>query len=393
MKYPKIKHALFCRILTYVVILGAAVIPIAIVASLKFIPSTVQVLVILACTCGLIFYLFTNLSVLMCLDIKLATMHCYNTARKYFSLPYGDVQKRAERKISRYGKKCSPLAITPTPENLRYKMKSPVTIYSSGLEKVVAAYHVDFLDKDIYKSILSSAKANSEALRGKKKPLLLSRSQKSSPLNRVTVVFIFAKSVDDMFSHELPNAVCKQSGEGFDESFMMCVIDMHKRICVFDSMRIPYEGFGYPAKNRGFHLVKKFIFNGKISPKKNSALLDKGDIDDPEQSLWSLWHGIRKELILSGKEDEKRFSSMKDKEIVIYEDLIYIKSGERGVSLFVEEDEESKSAKISYIDIWDYPKANQISKSDCDEIKKLITEHFQSVGYKTEFEDINGEYS
>lgn len=45
MNFPRLKNALLCRILVYVIVLGAFIAPIIIVVNLKFIPDTVKVLV------------------------------------------------------------------------------------------------------------------------------------------------------------------------------------------------------------------------------------------------------------------------------------------------------------------------------------------------------------
>ena len=53
-----------------------------------------------------------------------------------------------------------------TPSALRYKFSNPMTVYTRGIEKAVAAYEVDFLTHEAYRDIFSSAKVNSTALIG-----------------------------------------------------------------------------------------------------------------------------------------------------------------------------------------------------------------------------------
>ena len=52
-----------------------------------------------------------------------------------------------------------------------------MTVYSSGIERIVAAYEVDYLDRENYRDIFSSAKTNSKVLIGKKKARFLDSQQ------------------------------------------------------------------------------------------------------------------------------------------------------------------------------------------------------------------------
>ena len=87
MKFPKLKHALLCRILVYVVILGGFIAPMIIVANLKFVPEAAKVIVGIGLAVGLLIYLLKNFVLLMAMDVGLAMLHCHNTARKHFVLP------------------------------------------------------------------------------------------------------------------------------------------------------------------------------------------------------------------------------------------------------------------------------------------------------------------
>jgi len=188
LKSPKLKNALLCRILVYVVVLGGFIAPIIIVANLRFVPEAIKVIVGIGLAVGLLIYLIKNFVLLMAMDVVLAVLHCHNTARKQFVLPQSFSDKKVEKRISRFGQKCEPIATSTRPETLRYKSNAPMTIYSSGIEKIIATYHIDFLDKNQYHSIVNSAIANSKALKGKKKHRFLDKSQKSSPLNCVNYI-------------------------------------------------------------------------------------------------------------------------------------------------------------------------------------------------------------
>ncbi|MBQ7034345.1 MAG: hypothetical protein IJN34_01260 [Clostridia bacterium] len=385
MKFPQLKNALFCRILVYVVVLGGFIAPIILAANLKFISETIKVLVGIGLAVGLLIYLIQNFVLLMTMDVGLAMLHCHNTARKRFSLPQSFSVQKTEKKISRFGEKAEPIAILPRPETLRYKSKAPITIYSSGIEKVIATYHIDFLDQNQYHLIVQSATANSKALTGKKKHYFLDKAQKSSALNRVTVIIIYAKKVDEKLRDDLFDLVCKNGGDGFDTAVLPCVIDLEKQNCTFDSMRIPYIGFQYPVKNRGIKIIRKYLFKNKFPLADSPDTLDPIKDMDPEQSLWCFWKTTKKELLLDNKKLKKRFEKMKHGEIAFEDDYIYLKWKEHGLWLSVELDDESRIAEVDTIDCWDYPKSHKIAKDTVKEIKNLIRIYFADLGYTAKY--------
>ena len=385
LKSPKLKNALLCRILVYVVVLGGFIAPIIIVANLKFVPEAIKVIVGIGLAVGLLIYLLKNFVLLMAMDVGLAMLHCHNTARKQFVLPQSFSAKKVEKRISRFGQKCEPIAISPRPETLRYKSNAPMTIYSSGIEKIVATYHIDFLDKNQYHLIINSATANSKALKGKKKHCFLDKSQKSSPLNRVTVIVIFAKQVDEKLRNSLFDVVCKNGGDGFDTAILPCVVDLEKQICTFDSMRMPYTGFQYPVKNRGIKIIRKYLFNNKFPFADSPDMLDPIKDMDPEQSLWDFWKTMKKELVSDDKNMKKRFEKMKHRDIIFEDGYIYLKWEDHGLWISVELNEELRTAEIDPIDSWDYPKSNKIAKAAIKEIKTLLNTYFAGLGYTTKY--------
>ena len=260
-----------------------------------------------------------------------------------------------------------------------------MTIYSSGIEKIIATYHIDFLDKNQYQLIVNSATANSKALKGKKKHRFLDKSQKSSPLNRTTVIVIYAKQVDEKLRNSLFDVVCKNGGDGFDTAILPCVVDLEKQICTFDSMRMPYTGFQYPVKNRGIKIIRKYLFNKKFPFADSPDTLDTIKDMDPEQSLWDFWKTMKKELVSDDKNMKKRFEKMKHRDIIFEDGYIYLKWEDDGLWISVELNEELRMAEIDPIDSWDYPKSHKIAKATIKEIKTLINTYFAGLGYTTKY--------
>lgn len=387
MRYPKLKQAGLCRVLPYAVVLGGFLLPVILVWLLPVVPEAVKALVTFGVLIALLVYLYRNFLVLMALDMTLAMLRCRSAARTRYDLPPDSSASRIEKRVSRYGTKCAPAPILPQPTDLRYRFGSSNTIYARGIEKVVAVYRADLLDADTYRAIFSSAKTNSQALTGRKKPLLLDKAQKKSPLNRVTVIVILAKRVDTGLSGKLYEFVCKQCGDAYEDSIVPCVIDMEHQACVFNSLREPYVGLAYPVKNRGIRLVKKLVFGGRIRLNGNDCFLDPVIALDPETSLWDFWKELRYECVLSEKEITTRFEGMADREILFIEDTLYIKWGDQGIILNAELDPEQKKAKVEPIECWSYPKANPIGKKTIRELRQAVTDYFAGQCYAAEFTD------
>lgn len=180
MSFPKLKYPRLCRLLTYVIVLGAGAIPIVAVYLLPC-PDFIQVIVLLASLLGTLYYIVRNFIVLVSMDTTLAMLSCARTARAKYYLPQRRTADKIRRSILRYGKGCQPVSIQPQPSALRYKFSNPITVYSSGIERVVAAYEVDLLTPECYREIFRSANANSKAMTGKKSPSFWTRTKRKAP--------------------------------------------------------------------------------------------------------------------------------------------------------------------------------------------------------------------
>lgn len=385
MKYPKLKNALLCRILVYIVVLGGFIAPIIIVINLPFVPEPVKVLVGISLPIGLIVYLIKNFMVLMGMDMTLALLHCNNRGRKFFTLPKNFQVEKVEKRLSRFGKPYEPTGLSPRPHILQYKSEASMTIYAKGIEKVVATYHTDFLTKEQYQLFFRSGEANARALKGTKKHHFLDKEQKKSPLNCVTVIVIFAKRVEDGLNKNLLKIICQQAGDGHDTSILPCVVDLERGICTFDSEKIPYIGYQYAVKNRGIKMIRKYLFHNRFPYGTSTEMLDAIPDADTEQSLWSFWNFIRKEIIINEREMKKRFESMAHREVRWEENYVYVKWDKRGTYVPTETNEEQKTISIEPIDAWHYPKVNKMAKETIREIKKAISLHFARLGYSVEF--------
>jgi len=387
MDFPKLKYPGLCRILTYVVVLGCGLLPIFITFSFPT-PDIVRVVVMLGSLIGLLFYLFRNFMVLMTMDMALASLSCYRTARKQYMLPAHRTVDRIRRSILRYGTHCSPSPIQPQPAALRYKFSNPITFYSRGIERVIAAYEVDLLNRDMYRDIFSSAKTNSKALTGRKKAIFLDKQQKKQSLHRVTVILILAHKIDPQMIPNLYELICKQCGDEYEDCIVPCVVDLARHTCVFNCVRIPYIGYSYAVKNRGIRIIKNKVFGGNLNLNGNTHFLEPIRDMNPEDSLWDFWKELHHQFIGADRETKRRFESLSEREVLIVRDDLYLKWDQRGICQTVELDTEKKIARVESVANWFYPKIQPIGKKTILKIEEHIISYYTKQGYAVEFVDI-----
>ncbi len=385
---------MLCRITSYI-LFGILPMALIIIFPLIFdifpsIPDMVGMIIFLLVCAGYIYFLFANFLTLGMLDIAFTVAYCYMTARKCFRLPEGFSEDKLNKKISRFGKGYEPNAMSPRPDMLRYKSTAPVTIYSCGIERVVVTYRAELLTKGLYHSIISSATSNSKALIGKKKHLFLDKNQKKSPLNRATVVIIYAKDVDANLKEEAWRIVTKNGGDENVNSILPCIIDLRDGRCTFDSLRFPYIGFGYPAKNRGIRLIRNFIFGGKL-PIEGEP--DRDDVKpkdyDTEQSFWSSMKQMRNICKTALGEGKKIFKKMPHGDIKEDDGWVYLKMHDKGICLPVDRDEETKNVTVALSDVWDLPKGHKVSKTSEAMIKDAVQKYYRAEGYSVTFESFD----
>ncbi len=379
MSFPTLRYPRLCRLLTYIVVLGVFIAPIVIVANLSFVPGIVKLLVAMGLMLGLLVYIGKEFPTLMAMDIALAMLSCQRTARTQYRLPESCTPERVARRVCRYGKGYAPAPIRPQPDALRCRFSAPWTVASRGIERVVATYHTATLDAESYRAIFSSGNTNSAALTDRKKALFLDKQQKKAPLNRVTVLLIFAQRVDPRLN--LYELVCKQAGDEFESCVLPCVIDLSQRLCFFNSLRLPYVGFGYAAKNRGLRMIRRLVFGGRLPLQDNRWHVPIKDKIALDQSLWQFWKGLRQEFRGTLRGMEKQLRRMRDGDILLQDDMLYLKWGEKGIALAAAQNAEEKTLLLEPIDSWLYPKNRPIAKKTIQAIKQAIAGHFQAEGW------------
>lgn len=384
----KIKNARFCLVLGSILILLISVFPFVFLAIPGF-NDVFKIIGFLVLSVLSLYLLIKSLPVLLLAQMVLTTIDCENKARTKFELPEKLKIKDLEKRISKYGKSYEPVTVFPQPEILKYKFKNPVSIYSKGIETIVSTYTTEILTEDTYKSIIKSANINTKNLSGKKKALFLDSQRKKSPLKRTNIIFVFANDVDESIEKRLFEILSNTDKDGFDNSILPCVVNFKKSEIIFNSVALPDVFASNYARNRGIRLIRKKFFRNKLKLKNNYNFVKPIFNDrafDREQTLWQLLKSEFNEIVLIERKNNQIFKKLSDKQVVFKDDFLYIKCGERGVSLLVELNEETKIATVDSFDMWDYPKANKISKNTIALIKKLAISYFANQGYTVKFE-------
>lgn len=380
MPFPRLKNPLLCRILIYVVLLGSFALPILLWFQLPFFSDRFRGIGFIVLGIGLLICLLKNLLCLITVDLSLAIFRCYQKARRCFSLPPGFSPEKARRRISRFGEEYYPVPCLVPPQMLLYKSAYPMTIHSRSVEKLIAFYETPFLDKELYHRFVSSAATNAKALKGSKTHRFLDKNQRSAPINQVMLVLIFADRVEETFRLTLPDEVCK-GGDGFDRALLPCVVDLEQQLCTFDSLRRPNILSAHAAKNRGIDLIRRCLFGGRFPYARSPEWLDPPKDVDWEQTLWSYWRTVKKEM----PSDKKQFQKMAHGDLLFRDGYLYVKWHERGVRVPVTLDHAARCAKVEDIDLWYYPKSNKIAKEVVATMKTKITAYFARHGYTAEY--------
>ena len=384
MRYPKIKNPTLCRLVSYVVVLGIGLLPIILIIMVP-VSDIVSVLVMIASLLGLLVYLVRNFSELMMMDLMLAMFACMKTARKQYELPKNRTERRILHSVSKYGKDCTPTLLNPRPAMLRYKYSSSATIYARGIERVVAVYQVDELDKATYQKIFTSAKTNSQLLTGKTKTLILDKQQKKAPLHRVTVVIILAQKLESSLMDGLYDLLLERCGDEEKDCILPCVVDLKRRVCAFNCLRVPYVGFGYAVKNRGIRIIRNMVFGGSLPLAGNTHYVSAVTVENEEESLWSFWKRIHYMAGGAERELNRIFASMAHGEIRIVDEGLCLKWGDCGIYQQVEMDKELQKVYVESISNWTYPNNQLIGKKKISEMEKSIVKYYAGYGFSVEF--------
>lgn len=385
MEIFKIKNAKFCSFIIVLILLLITIFPFVVLV-LNFLEMGVRVGICLILLFVSVFLLIKFSSSAISSELVLKIIEANNKKRTKFDFPKNLSKDKIEKTIRRIGIKCVPTTVFPQPEILQYQFKMPVSAHAKGLETIISTYSIGCLTNEELKNIIKSVKSNSKNLKGKKKAFYLDTQQKKSPLKRTDIVLIFADSVDSTLENHLFNLICKEDTDGFNESIIPCVFNFENKNIVFNCDWLPDAFSQNYARNRGIKIIKNKILKRKLDFKHNQDFVEfKFEGIDTEQTLFQLLKNENNHLVNFKKKTNNKFKNMKDGEIIFEDDFLYIKIDGKGVAIYIEIIEETKTVNIDAFDLWDYPKTSQIAKKKVSQIQNLATDYFFNKGYTVEF--------
>ena len=102
-------------------------------------------------------------------------------------------------------------------------------------------------------------------------------------------------------------------------------------------------------------------------------------------SLWDYIRSFREEMANGRRRDKAIYRKLKDGEVLLQDDVLYCRLGERGVSFFVETDGEEQESGEGVIEVlmedsWEYPRRANISKKDGELLRGNIRDYLMSRG-------------
>ena len=385
MEIFKIKNAKFCSFIIGLILLLITIFPFVVLV-LNFWEMGLRVGICLILLFVSVFLLIKFSSSAISSELVLKIIETNNKKRTKFDFPKNLSKDKIEKTIRRIGIKCEPTTAFPQPEILQYQFKMPVSAHAKGLETIISTYSIGCLTNEELKNIIKSVKSNSKNLKGKKKAFYLDAQQKKSPLKRTDIVLIFADSVDATLENHLFNLICKEDTDGFNESIIPCVFNFENKNIVFNCDWLPDAFSQNYARNRGIKIIKNKILKRKLDFKHNQNFVEfKFEGIDTEQTLFQLLKNENNHFVIFKKKTNNKFKNMKDGEIIFEDDFLYIKMDGKGVAIYIEIIEETKTVNIDTFDLWDYPKTIQIAKKKVSQIQNLATDYFFNKGYTVEF--------
>lgn len=385
MEIFKIKNAKFCSFIIGLILLLITIFPFVVLV-LNFLEMGVRVGICLILLFVSVFLLIKFSSSAISSELVLKIIEANNKKRTKFDFPKNLSKDKIEKTIRRIGIKCEPTTVFPQPEILQYQFKMPVSAHAKGLETIISTYSIGCLTNEELKNIIKSVKSNSKNLKGKKKALYLDAQQKKSPLKRTNIVVVFADSVDATLENHLFNLICKEDTDGFNESIIPCVFNFENKNIVFNCDWLPDAFSQNYARNRGIKIIKNKILKRKLDFKHNQNFVEfMFEGIDTEQTLFQLLKNENNHFVNFKKKTNNKFKNMKDGEIIFEDDFLYIKIDGKGVAIYIEIIEETKTVNIDTFDLWDYPKTIQIAKKKVSQIQNLATDYFFNKGYTVEF--------
>ena len=380
----RLKHTLACQLCLYVPPLLLVVAGFVLLALWETLWGA---LLLGTCLLLALAYLWLLFPVLVGTEITLETIRYWQKDRLWFSLDTlgedgTEVRETLLARIRPYGESCDPPgSATPAPTLVQYRRYGSVSALYYSRERILLAYQVSRLDEATYQKILTSARRVVNSLKSKTRPsAFLTKEEQNAPVCRAVAVVILADLADPCIP-----ALARKAHTTEDTALLPFVAELSSRRCWFDGMREVYM-LGEqpkPPKNEAISLITRVLFGGHLPLEDNDAFTHL-DLD-PEQPFLDYLREIRAASREDKQVSEKLAASLQDGQILVQEDVLYIRQGEQITSFLVDTEE---TPLLLFTDgCWDYPKRRQIRKTDMAALKESVRRYYAEQKLAVTFAD------
>ena len=394
MKWPKLKHPLLCNI----VLVGSVMAPPILFMFLpalpiaELIPPILLAVIILSPWVLALWFMISHYALLMATSMCLELYHAHLQGRRFFTCPRNgtdpaSIRQRILRRAKRFG---SPYEIKTSPRELltlRYKNSPSATVYYNRIEKLLLVFEMEGLDRDTYRRLWQSAYAITNVIGREQQPL--HRKPKGHLKdNSVSVAAVILAST---VSPDVAAELVEPRMDADDRSVIFCAVELSAGKYYFDNQKEP-DLVAPPVKNRTVRLMRRTVFGGRIPLRDNPHMLPEPqwmnrDEIHPEESLWGFMRRMQKELKGLSRREKKMLREMPANTVLLDDEWLYCKIGDRVCMMTVEDDEtDPRKKRVILSENWYFPKSNRISKTNAAAIRRLTEEFLRNRGFEVTFE-------
>lgn len=375
MKFPKLKHTFICTALGFSpALLLLVAFGFAFYLDSKNVSDRIIAAMLIACfAVAIVLFIFTLRPAM-----QIETVKDYKRSRLWYYCPKNGndpetIKSKILKRIARLGKQTDYLVREITPIQFNYRFQYTKEHNANATIESLIAFEVAHLSFDIYERVLNIADSNFSKL---KNTVVSSININFRKVFYSKGIVILTDHVDD----RVINSV--NDGEHFAD---VCVVELSTRRCFVNTRKL-----------FGVGLIVNAVFGGRIPRKGNDNYLPwpKHIEELAETSYWDLVFKKSGYNPLFGIKKRRALDRLKNGEIAVFDEIIYVKVGYQVASFITDEDEQESDVLTVYVEkepMW-YDKPDKtVCQKDLEYILERIERFSKSQGKKVKFVDPDDE--